>query len=202
MKVKSDWVIGVVLAAVLGLGLLLLSGYIKQFELKKERPASPTKIKTIMIATDSSWKSLDAEIDGWTSIDFDDSGWPSAEELFPIGGFGNAIAIWYPELPRPYMVCFRKIFEIDSDRIITGRIIVRVYSYNAAVDNFVHIFINNGRVGSIRGGWTAFGGGREQEFDIAPFLSPGQNIIGVKADFNRRAGRDWWWALIGIIKYE
>ena len=159
-------------------------------------------VSTISIVTDSSWKCLDAEVDGWTSAGFDDSWWDDTEELFYVEGFGNAKAIWYPGSPMPSTAYFRKTIDIDGGEVISGRINIAVYRYAIYGDEYVYIFVNANYVGRVSPGHYPYG---EKEFDIAPYLKPGKNVIAVKADIG--AYRDFfgevrsWWALTSTIRY-
>ena len=49
-------------------------------------------------------------------------------------------------------------------------------------------------------GWTY--SGQIKEFNIAPYLNLGKNVIAIKADFYGTPGEDYWWALTGTIRYS
>ena len=155
------------------------------------------EVSTISVVTDSSWKCLDAEVDGWTSADFDDSWWDDAEELFYVEDFGNAKAIWYPGSPKPSTVYFRKNIEIDDGEILTGTIYLTIYSYvSVFTPRSIYVeqlFVNDNYLGSLPG--------ETDKFNIAPYLNPGKNVIAVKAKSVGEPGRDRYWALTSTIRY-
>ncbi|MDY6964873.1 MAG: PGF-CTERM sorting domain-containing protein [Halobacteriota archaeon] len=169
--------------------LLLLSGTVDMVSALSNSGGG--EVSTISFVTDSSWKCLDAEVDGWASVDFDDSWWDDAEELFYVESLGDAKAIWYPGSPMPSTAYFRKTIDIDDNKILTGRITLAVYG---ADGENVYIFVNDNYVGTSRGRFYPYG---VKELDIAPYLDPGKNVIAAKAVFGNTK---YWWALTGTIR--
>jgi hypothetical protein len=165
---------------------------------QEEAPAAPT-LKTLSITTDSSWKVFDAKMEGWAEANFDDKNWLKAEELFPVSiGDFPVKAIWFPERPYPFKAFFRRSFEIQGSRVISGRMIVKLYSAMYRFwGNLLHIYLNGSLVGSVK---EAYSG--DQEFDVGPLLRPGRNLIAVEADFGGRPDNDHWWGLVLIVRSE
>ena len=149
------------------------------------------EVSTISIVTDSSWKCLDAEVDGWTSVDFDDSYWENAKvlDVSHPEGFEKAKAIWYPEEPMPHTSYFRKDIVIDGE-IISGKIIC--YQSNSEYS----IYVNDNFVGEIGAYWFV----DEKEFDIGSYLKEGKNVIAVKVDSIVNAGDSYVWGIVGTIR--
>ena len=162
---------------------------------------APT-VQTISIVTDSSWKSMDSEVEGWTSVNFDDSWWEDVEEANHEEAGVAWTAIFYPKTPKPHTSYFRKNFEIEGTEIISGRIYPVCYAYNSGPDNYIYIYVNDNYIGLVRGEWGWIYSGQIKEFNIAPYLNPGKNVIAIKADFNGTPGEDYWWALTGTIRYS
>ena len=148
------------------------------------------EVSTISIATDSSWKCLDAEVEGWTSEDFDDSYWENGKVIDDTRAVGSppewirGKAIWYPESPMRHTSYFRRNIEIDG-KPVTGKILI-----GDDGNTGWYVYVNNEFMG--KSGW---GGG---EFDIGSYLKSGKNVIAVRADWNK-----WGipcWGLIGTIR--
>jgi len=162
-------------------------------------PSALTKLKIISMDTDSSWKSFDNELNGWNTVNFDDSYWYNCEEMFDIDGLGKAKAIWYPGVPRPKKVYFRKTLEINGSKILSGNLFFKVCSSNSAALNFIYLFVNDTNVGKLQGNWSSY---EPVGFNIASLLRIGKNIIAIKADFENRPNSDYYWGATGNIKYQ
>jgi hypothetical protein len=151
-----------------------------------------SEVSTLSLVTDSSWKCLDAEVDGWTSVDFDDSYWENGKVLddteavgFPPECFRGKV-IWYPESPIRHTSYFRKNIVIDG-KVISGKI-----SIGDDGNTDWYVYVNSEFVGK-SGYWSGV-----SEFDIGSYLKPGKNVIAVRAQWNR-----WgcpYWGLIGTIR--
>jgi seryl-tRNA synthetase len=165
---------------------------------QEEAPAAPT-LKTLSITTDSSWKVFDAKMEGWAEASFEDRNWLKAEELFPVSiGDFPVKAVWFPERPYPFKAFFRRSFEVQGSRVISGRMIVKLYSAMYRFwGNLLHIYLNGSLVGSVK---EAYSG--DTEFDVGPLLRPGRNLIAVEADFGGRPDADHWWGLVLIVRSE
>ncbi len=170
-------------------------------------------VATIAIATDSSWKSMDAEAKGWTSAPFDDSWWLDSWESDPPASLGQARAIWYPEKPVPFTAYFRKSIDTSGGEVISGRIHIVLYArdveYGMPEVGKVFIYINDQYVGKMDSGGYSNNWWREKDFDILSYLTPGKNVIAVKVEFDAKwvtkpPGPDCernWWGLNGTIRY-
>jgi len=159
----------------------------------------PYALKVISINTDSSWKVFDNELDGWNTVNFDDSYWYSCEEMGDIGGLGKAKAIWYPGVPKPSKTFFRKILEINGSKILSGKLFIRVCSYDASCPwNNIYLFVNDAYVDKCSIAWMC----NEKEFNIASLLCIGKNVIAIKADFKKGPSSDSYWGATGDIKYQ
>lgn len=157
--------------------------------------ATPTPLPPIWLFSDPSWRSSAQGPPGWETLDFDDSQWPTVEEL----DFGNpdrignmnsqAKWIWHPRSQNSYDVpfFFRKKLELTSKPSIASVFI--------SADDDYYLHVNGDSVGS-DSGWHAWE--IADEYDIAPYLVEGENVIAVKTINTQQAG----WLLISVfIKY-
>jgi hypothetical protein len=158
-------------------------------------------VKTIRIDTDSSWKSLDTEVRGWTSAEFDDSWWlDSWEASTPIPDLSQAKAIWYPDEPEPPIVYFRKTIHLDDAEVVSGRIAIRGYRSPSWSGDIIEIYANQQFIGKVTMASLYYGD--TKHFDIAPFLTEGENVIAVKVTFTVRDKKPQdYWGLSGEIRY-
>jgi len=163
--------------------------------------AQTAEIKSISIDTDSSWKSLDAEVKGWTSAAFDDSWWPdSCEASTPIPSLSQAKAIWYPLEPEPSIAYFRKTFQIDGAEVVSGRITVMIqHTVLGWRTTMVDIYVNEQFVDSVR--HYSNQGSKKWDFDITPYLTVGENAIAVKVKFPENKHPTENWGLSGVVRY-
>jgi hypothetical protein len=119
--------------------------------------------------------------------------------MFDIDGLGIAKAIWYPGVPKPSKTFFRKILEINGSKILSGKLFIKIYSYNAAAQNYIYLFVNDAHVGKCQGTWKS---DEPKEFNIASFLCIGKNVIAIKADFEAGPSSYYYWGATGDIKYQ
>jgi hypothetical protein len=121
-----------------------------------------TNVTDITIYSDSSWKVLDAKVNGWASIDFDDSYWLNAEERDSHQeGYGKARIITYPEKPSSPPFYFRKTFELTGTEIMSSKIFQGCCNH--------HLYVNDNYVG-----FNLF------DIDITQYLKIGKNVIAVE----------------------
>lgn len=163
--------------------------------------AQTGEVKTIKLDTDSSWKSLDTEVRGWTSAEFDDSWWlDSWEASTPIAGLSQAKAIWYPDDPEPPIAYFRKTINIDGTEVISGRIALKGYRSPSWMGDIIEIYANERFIGKVTMASLYYGD--TKNFDIAPYLTEGKNVIAVKVTFTIRDKKPQdYWGLSGEIRY-
>ncbi len=194
----SGLVLNRLLHLTIAISMLLVAG----FDLTEDVSAEPAQVKTITLDTDSSWKSLDVEVRGWTTVGFDDSWWEDAEQMFQLDNFGRAFAIWHPGSPKPTSAYFRKSLLLEGDEVISGRIYLQVYSYNAGVKHNAYVYINDEYLDVVGGHWSwRYGVGYSKELYITDHLKKGQNTIAIKVEATQPGSRKYYWGLTGQVQY-